>query len=54
MHWFISWAFLHTSWSRRKEDLWPHVREFADRAIEHVTATLSRLHQVGGGRLTLH
>lgn len=29
----------------RKEQLWPHVREFADRGIAHVTATLRRLQE---------
>ncbi|MEW5317912.1 MAG: hypothetical protein WDW38_009174 [Sanguina aurantia] len=33
----------------RKEDLWPHVREFADRAISHIAATLTRLHDIGEG-----
>ena len=32
--------------SHRKEDLWPHIREFSDRAIEHTMATLARIHQV--------
>lgn len=32
-----------------KEDLWPHVREFADRAISHIAATLTRLHDIGEG-----
>lgn len=32
---------------RRKEDLWPHVREFADRAIAHASATLARLQESG-------
>ena len=36
-----------TNYGLRKEDLWPHIREFSDRAIEHTTATLARLHQVG-------
>ncbi|KXZ52724.1 hypothetical protein GPECTOR_8g118 [Gonium pectorale] len=27
----------------KKEDLWPHVREFADRAISHVRSVLARL-----------
>ncbi|GLI58587.1 hypothetical protein VaNZ11_000197, partial [Volvox africanus] len=27
----------------KKEDLWPHIREFADRAVRHVTTTLARL-----------
>ena len=30
-----------------KEALWPHVREFADRAISHVAATLGRLAAAG-------
>lgn len=29
----------------RKEQLWPHVREFADRGISHVAATLRRLQE---------
>lgn len=33
--------------ARRKEDLWPHVREFADNGIAHVISTLAKL-QVGG------
>lgn len=32
----------------RKEELWPHVREFADRGVCHVSATLARLQQEGG------
>lgn len=31
----------------RKEELWPHVREFADRALEHVSCTLARLQEAG-------
>ena len=31
---------------RRKEQLWPHVREFADRGIEHASTTLRRLQEV--------
>ena len=31
----------------RKEDLWPHVREFADRVIEHAIATMTRLQESG-------
>lgn len=30
-----------------KEELWPHVREFADHALEHVGATLGRLQEAG-------
>lgn len=30
----------------RKEQLWPHVREFADRGIEHVTNMLRKLQEV--------
>lgn len=35
--------------ARRKEDLWPHVREFADRTLVHVRRTLGRL--AGAGQL---
>ena len=31
----------------RKERLWPHVREFADRAIAHVRSTLAELSDAG-------
>ncbi|GLC43067.1 hypothetical protein PLESTM_001427200 [Pleodorina starrii] len=31
----------------KKEDLWPHIREFSDRALRHVSTTLGRL--AGGG-----
>ena len=31
----------------RKERLWPHVREFADRGIAHVRSTLAALSDVG-------
>ena len=31
----------------RKERLWPHVREFADRAIAHVRSTLAALSDAG-------
>ena len=27
----------------RKEELWPHIREFADNAITHTTTTLNKL-----------
>lgn len=30
----------------RKEQLWPHVREFADRGIEHATNMLRKLQEV--------
>ncbi|GBF97791.1 sucrose phosphate synthase [Raphidocelis subcapitata] len=33
----------------RKEALWPYVREFADNALAHVTATLARLAAAGEG-----
>ncbi len=32
---------------RRKEKLWPHTREFADRAIAHVSNMLKKLQEVG-------
>lgn len=32
-----------TYWVCRKEQLWPHLREFADRGIAHTKATLTRL-----------
>jgi len=32
---------------RRKEALWPHVREFADRGLAHVKATLAALSERG-------
>ena len=34
-----------TPYLRRKEQLWPHVREFADRGILHVANTLRRLQE---------
>ncbi len=34
-------------WVRRKEKLWPHTREFADRAIAHVSNMLKKLQEVG-------
>ncbi len=34
--------------ARSKEELWPHVREFADRAIAHATDTLARLQEAEG------
>jgi hypothetical protein len=42
---------LYPSWSiylrRRKELLWPHIREFADRGISHAKDMLHRLHAAG-------
>ncbi|GAX74135.1 hypothetical protein CEUSTIGMA_g1584.t1 [Chlamydomonas eustigma] len=32
----------------RKEDLWPHIREFSDHAIAHAQRTLARLHKDTG------
>jgi hypothetical protein len=32
---------------RRKEHLWPYVREFSDNAIEHVTSTMGKLMAMG-------
>ena len=34
---------MHTSWLRRKEKLWPHVREFADRGIAHAKKMVTKL-----------
>ncbi|EFJ50958.1 hypothetical protein VOLCADRAFT_57787, partial [Volvox carteri f. nagariensis] len=31
----------------RKEDLWPYIRDFADRALRHITSTLARLSASG-------
>lgn len=34
--------------------MWPHVREFADRAIAHAQATLSKLQETGEGPCELY
>lgn len=44
---FIAFNMLLYSQHCRKEALWPHVREFADRAISHVKSTLRSLSASG-------